>query len=156
MATNPEFQGPFAVESDRPQTRYDAFKQILKLRQELNFNYENFKDLSSILTFLNTCTSFDLGLSTKLGVHITLYAKTVMALGSAKHFRYVKAAYDFNDIGCFALTEMRHGSNTRNIQTRADFDPKTREFVINTPENADMKVWIGAAGQLANISVVWA
>mmetsp|Transcript_25758 Transcript_25758/g.22736 ORF Transcript_25758/g.22736 Transcript_25758/m.22736 type:complete len:146 (-) Transcript_25758:836-1273(-) len=144
------------VESDRVKSRQDAFKQILRMNKEINFFEEALKDQSILSNFLNTTAQFDLGFSTKYAVHFSLYGKTIMALGTQKHRGFIENAYKFNDIGCFALTELRHGSNARGIQTRADFDPKTREFVINTPENSDMKVWIGAAGHLANMSTVWA
>lgn len=42
------------------------------------------------------------------------------------------------------------------MQVRADYDHSSREFVINTPEMADMKVWIGGSAHMATMCVVWA
>lgn len=47
-------------------------------------------------------------------------------------------------------------SNVRGIRTTATYDPSTKEFVIKTPEQVDMKFWIGATAQLANMTVCWA
>lgn len=33
---------------------------------------------------------------------------------------------------------------------------ESKEFIINTPDESGMKFWIGAAAQLANMSVIWA
>ena len=60
------------------------------------------------------------------------------------------------DIGCFALTELAHGSNVKDIQTTAVFDSQSGEFILNTPTDMAMKFWIGNAGEIANTSVVFA
>jgi acyl-CoA oxidase len=37
------------------------------------------------------------------------------------------------DYGCFAMTEIGHGSNVNGIETIADYDHDNREFVISSP-----------------------
>jgi hypothetical protein len=49
--------------------------------------------------------------------------------------------------GCFAMTELGHGSNVQGIGTTAVYDKATSEFVINTPTDVDRKWWIGHAGR---------
>ena len=38
-------------------------------------------------------------------------------------------------------TELGHGSNVRGLQTTAEYDPSSNEFVLNTPTLASMKWW---------------
>jgi len=95
-------------------------------------------------------------LSTRESVSVYLFGVTVRSLGTEKHMEYVEKIMSFQEIGCFALTELTHGSNAKNVRTRADYDHKNKEFIINTPEETDMKFWIGAAGHSATLAVVWA
>ena len=82
--------------------------------------------------------------------------RTILNLGTEKHKPYVDRAVELTDIGSFALTELGHGSNVKGIMTTATFDPKTNEFIINTPCDMAMKFWIGATAELANMTVCWA
>ena len=58
--------------------------------------------------------------------------------------------------GCFAMTELGHGSNVAGIETTAHYDERGGEFVLNTPGNDASKYWIGGAGQHGKLSAVFA
>jgi acyl-CoA oxidase len=108
--------------------------------------------------FILSCgiISFDTGLATLLGVHGSLYIDTLRSLGSAKHDKLVHRAYSLKDLGCFAMTELGHGSNVAAIDTTATYDNASRTFVLNSPRPLAAKFWIGAAGKSANMTVVFA
>ena len=45
--------------------------------------------------------------------------------------------------GCFALTEIGHGSNARELETVARYEPASGQFVVNSPNFAAGKNYIG-------------
>jgi acyl-CoA oxidase len=51
---------------------------------------------------------------------------------------------------------MSHGSNTRGVKTTAHYDPRSEEFIINTPTIEDSKIWVGNLGKTATHSAVYA
>ncbi|KAJ8471506.1 hypothetical protein OPV22_025849 [Ensete ventricosum] len=57
--------------------------------------------------------------------------------------------------GCFAMTELGHGSNVRGIETIATYDTNTREFVINTPCESAQKYWIGGVANDATHTIIF-
>ena len=59
-------------------------------------------------------------------------------------------------IGCFAMTELAHGSNVAGLETTATFDPASDEFVIHTPHLGATKWWIGGAASTATHAAVFA
>lgn len=44
----------------------------------------------------------------------------------------------------------------RGILTEAHYDHTTKSFILISPTKSAMKFWIGAAGNIANMSVIWA
>lgn len=63
---------------------------------------------------------------------------------------------NFDILGCYAQTEIGHGSDVANIKTTATFDKKTGEFLIHTPSLDATKWWPGEMGRMANHAVVFA
>ena len=59
-------------------------------------------------------------------------------------------------LGCYAQTELAHGSNLSRLQTTATLDLATDEWVIHTPKPEDGKFWIGTAGKTATHALVQA
>lgn len=59
-------------------------------------------------------------------------------------------------MGCYAQTELGHGSNVAGLETTATLDTRTDEFVIHTPSIKATKVWSGGLGLFANHAVVFA
>ncbi|XP_017865571.1 PREDICTED: probable peroxisomal acyl-coenzyme A oxidase 1 [Drosophila arizonae] len=56
----------------------------------------------------------------------------------------------------YAQTELGHGTYLRGLETRADYDRETDEFVLNTPTITAYKWWPGGLGQCSNYSIVMA
>ena len=58
--------------------------------------------------------------------------------------------------GCYAQTEIGHGSNVAGLETTATFDKETDEFIIHTPTLTATKWWPGDMGQFSSHAVVFA
>jgi acyl-CoA oxidase len=99
----------------------------------------------------------DHSLEVKIGVSMGLFGTTVRRLGNEDQFdRYLPSIENLSEFGCFALTELGHGSNVRGIETTATYDPKSETFTLHTPTESAQKYWIGGAAESATLSTVFA
>ncbi|KAK4747429.1 hypothetical protein SAY87_014015 [Trapa incisa] len=60
--------------------------------------------------------------------------------------KWLPLAYKMQIIGCYAQTELGHGSNVQGLETTATFDPKTDEFIIDSPTLISSKMSITSGG----------
>lgn len=99
----------------------------------------------------------DLSLMVKSGVQFSLWGGSVMNLGTETHRRkYFDDIASFRLPGCFAMTELKHGSNVAGLQTEAVLDVMTDEWVIHTPDDGAIKWWIGNAAEDGRAATVFA
>ncbi|CAL9767248.1 unnamed protein product [Musa acuminata subsp. burmannicoides] len=108
------------------------------------------------LAFFECIAIYDHSLSIKLGVTFFLWGGAIRFFGTKRHHdKWLKATEDYQVKGCFAMTELGHGSNVRGIETIAIYDTNTREFVINTPCESAQKYWIGGAANHATHTIIF-
>eukprot|EP01062_Namystynia_karyoxenos_P012064 TRINITY_DN14325_c0_g1_i2.p1 TRINITY_DN14325_c0_g1~~TRINITY_DN14325_c0_g1_i2.p1 ORF type:complete len:714 (+),score=249.29 TRINITY_DN14325_c0_g1_i2:294-2435(+) len=89
--------------------------------------------------------------------HLSLFMTTLIAQASNKQsMLWVPKALRFEIIGCYAQTELGHGSNVRGLQTTAEYDEAAQEFVINTPTLQSIKWWNSNIGLTATHCVLYA
>ncbi len=99
----------------------------------------------------------DLSILVKYGVQFGLFGGSIAHLGTDKHHRrYLSRVASLDLPGCYAMTELGHGSNVRDLRTTATYDPARREFVIATPDDDARKEYIGNAAEHGRVATVFA
>lgn len=155
--SKPELQTPIEILKD--DHRELCMKQLIGLVQEAGirpFRYV-IEDPAKYFAVLEAVGSIDMSLGIKMGVQYSLWGGSVINLGTKKHRdKYFDGIDNLQYLGCFAMTELHHGSNVQGIQTVATFDPITDEFIINTPNDGAIKWWIGNAAVHGKFATVFA
>lgn len=99
----------------------------------------------------------DPSLQIKAGVQWGLFGAAVLHLGTEEHHaKWLPGIMSLEIPGCFAMTEIGHGSDVASIATTATYEPTTEEFVIHTPFKAAWKDYIGNAAKDGLAAVVFA
>ncbi|OOF94964.1 hypothetical protein ASPCADRAFT_208600 [Aspergillus carbonarius ITEM 5010] len=94
---------------------------------------------------------------TPYGLHATMFLVTLREQGTPEqHKLFLERAQNYQILGCYAQTELGHGSNVRGLETTATWNPEDKTFTINSPTLTASKWWIGSLGRTANHAVVMA
>lgn len=113
-------------------------------------------DLGAFVAVFETLAHHDLSLLVKFGVQFGLFGGSVQNLGTERHLDTLRKAGTAELLGCFAMTEIGHGSNVREIETTATYDPSAREFELHSPSESAGKNWAGNAARHATMATVFA
>ncbi|XP_057357983.1 peroxisomal acyl-coenzyme A oxidase 3 isoform X5 [Manis pentadactyla] len=140
----------------------EKYRELSFLRYRRIFEYD-FLSMQNMLTsplqmstFISCLGMYDWSLATKFFLSVLTFGSAIYSSGSKRHLKYILQLLSMEIFGCFALTELSHGSNTKAIRTTAHYDPATEEFIIHSPDFEAAKFWIGNLGKTATHALVFA
>ncbi|XP_043429025.1 peroxisomal acyl-coenzyme A oxidase 3 isoform X4 [Prionailurus bengalensis] len=110
----------------------------------------------SVLTLITCLGTYDWSLAQKFLLHLLVFGFAIYKSGSERHLEYLPKILNMEIFGCFAVTEVSHGSNAKAIRTTAHYDPTTEEFILHSPDFEAAKFWVGNMGKTATHAVVFA
>lgn len=94
-------------------------------------------------------------------LHWVMFTPNIRSLcDDEQQARWLPLCRDWKMIGCYAQTELGHGSNIRALETTATFLPESQggdkggSWIINSPTLTANKFWPGTLGRTANHAMV--
>lgn len=113
--------------------------------------------VDGFVKYFEALAMHDLSLVVKAGVQFGLFGGAILNLGTKEHHaQLLKDVGSGALLGGFAMTELGHGSNVRDLETVARFDKEQDAFVLHTPSVSARKEWIGNAAVHGQSMVVFA
>lgn len=97
------------------------------------------------------------GLMPGVGLNYSMFTSVIHVMGNEEQRAYWEPLLQSHKIlGCYAQTELGHGSNVAALETTATLDKATDEFVIHSPTTTSTKFWPGDLGRYSSHAVVFA
>ena len=161
LLEDPELRVPDGLPT--PEARKRVFDALRRLAKEdlgaLAFPEEfgGEEDVVGSLVAFETLAFGNLSVLIKYGVQFGLFGGSVLGLGTERHHRrYLREIATLELPGIYAMTERDHGSNVRDLETRARYLPESDEFEVHTPHPGARKDWLGNAALHGRMATVFA
>ena len=133
--------------------------------QQINFNFLRLKRMIELskkknadfpeVSAYNVGTLGDYsGSLVPFGINYGMFEYTIRLFGSEEQLKELLpkiANYQIN--GCYAQTEIGHGSDVASLETTATYDKITETFTVNSPTITSGKFWPGELGKTATHAV---
>jgi acyl-CoA oxidase len=121
-------------------------KRLQQLQVQHNWSKDEFETANGLISE-----------PTPYGLHASMFLVTLREQGTPEqHKLFLEKAEKYQIIGCYAQTELGHGSNVRGLETTATWNADDKTFTIHSPTLTASKWWIGSLGKTANYAVVMA
>lgn len=98
----------------------------------------------------------DLSATIKSGVQLGLFGGAVVNLGTAWHHdTFLADITSLKLLGCYAMTELGHGSDVFGLETTITYIPETDEYEVHSETEGATKAYIGNAAKHGTMAVVY-
>jgi len=139
-------QNYFDGRVDKFKTALARAKRLRQLQVKHNWNQDDY-----------VCANELVSEPGPYGLHASMYLTTLRGQGTPEQQElFLKPAENYEHIGCYAQTELGHGSNVRGLETTATWNPEDKTFTLHSPHLTASKWWIGSLGRTANHAVIMA
>ncbi|KAI9849352.1 MAG: fatty-acyl coenzyme A oxidase [Sclerophora amabilis] len=139
-------QNYFDGRVERFQTSLARAKRLQRLQVQHGWSHDDYVTANMLLSE-----------PTPYGLHASMFLTTLRDQGTEEqHDLFLGKAEKYQYIGCYAQTELGHGSNVRGLETTATWCPEDKTFILHSPSLTAAKWWIGSLGRTANFAVVMA
>ncbi|CDH48764.1 acyl-oxidase [Lichtheimia corymbifera JMRC:FSU:9682] len=149
LESEPAFDKSNRYHESRPEKIASSLwkdKRLVDLQKEHNWDETDV----SIANFL-----YDQ--STPFTLHYNMFIPTLKNQTTDEQKKlFLEPALKHHIIGCYAQTEIGHGSNVQGLETTATYINETNEFELHSPSLTAAKWWIGGLGKAANHAIVMA
>ncbi|KAH7094470.1 acyl-coenzyme A oxidase 1 [Paraphoma chrysanthemicola] len=139
-------QNYFMGRTDRFERALAREKRLRILKKQHKWTLEEFRTATELI-----------GEPGPYGLHDSMFKVTLGEQGTPEQQeKWLTKAEEYKIIGCYAQTELGHGSNVRGLETTATWNPEDKTFTLHSPHLTASKWWIGSLGRTANYAVVMA